>query len=440
MKRNNSFIRRIIQMGYDIIRPTRTRRQPTTILWTEDKILNRSFRKTAVATARECLRNGTLAGYALRKHLQFVSNFTFECKHPSKRIRNDITEFAADWLANIDDTERYDFSELADRVETCRVVDGDVLISYVGDGKIQVFEQSELQSPGGDSPQEYGKRWIQGVLVGENGRVLGYNIRRGSNDFFIPSDRAYLLGYFQYLNQYRGISPLASGINSFIDIYEATDYALSKAKLSQMVGLLTKHDKLSDVRAAKKIIEDDLICERRMVHEKIGSELLHLQMDSTDAAEFLTPDTPGGSFQEFITKAIHFALASLDIPYNFFDSSIANFYGNTMSTELFLDTIHKKQNSWIVLMNRLFKWTLADAVYDGKVSLFGTDFETVLKNCRFIGAHYPISELFKNVDGVAKAAELGLIDKAAAAAEFGIPYSEEQKASAAGKNNLNINI
>ena len=415
---------------YDAVVPSSRRRvQWTYIGQSEDNVLNRWRRRIGTEAVRDVLRFSAPANYALNKHLQFVANFVFQCDYADEEIRNRIKRWYKRWSMNADYTGRTSLNGLIRKIEMCRVVDGDVLVHYAGDGKLQICESNEIMTPFGEqdatnTPSELagGKpEWRQGVKLNRKGRVVGYNVRKQNDDHYLDADDAYLLGYFRYGNQYRGVSPILSGVNQFIDAYEATEYALAKAKVSQMVGLVTKREFDN---------EDDLSSHRENA-KKLGVNA-HVDLGLNDSMEFITPSTPSNEFQAFLDKVITVALSCIDMPFSFFDGTVSNYYGTKAAYELYVETVRQKQEDWIVLLNKILHRSMFDAFVNDEIDLGGHDLEAVLNDCEFIGARYPMWQMFNDIDGIAKAEALGFINKQTVGTSYGLNVIDEE----AGKKNL----
>ncbi|MBQ8285400.1 MAG: hypothetical protein IJZ10_03770, partial [Thermoguttaceae bacterium] len=63
----------------------------------EDRELTPEKRQALLSEARDQLRNFSLAGFALRKHLQFVSFYRFAAGTPDERFNADLTRRVERW-------------------------------------------------------------------------------------------------------------------------------------------------------------------------------------------------------------------------------------------------------------------------------------------------------------------------------------------------------
>jgi len=437
-------LKRVKQL-WDAILPNHYRKGVNigNILFSPDRQLTRTFRQIAGASVRECWQNSGVFNFALRKHLQFVASVTFSCNLKDDVLRDEVYRWYKYWSEHVDATRQCSLDELIVKAETARVIDGDVLVNYTPNGKIKLIESSFLRNPASFVEEQKKKEkervtndrdtggsggWEQGVKVNKWGRVQGYNIFINNKDYGLPADFNWLLSYTSFPNQYRGVSPFLPVVNRFIDETECIEYALKKAKISQLIGIVDKREFTEEIKDKQSVFT--------------GTDINYFMRGLQDSLEFMTPSTPSSEFQSFLQKVITIALSAVDIPYGFFDSSVATYYGNKESYELYIATVKQKQKPLLRILNNILEYAMTSAVTDGDLVIGNTPLNQVLQSCQFSGVHYPMWQLFSEVAGIGKATELGFISKRHIADMFGLNYNEElqDKGQEPKSDNVMVNV
>lgn len=351
--------------GYDASKTTNRRRAPASSLMSEDEMLDRNDRRVVVGSARDLRRNFAAARWALNKHLDFVVSHNFKSKSGDRDFDRRLERFV-EYLSrkeNFDVTGRHHRRRYFRMMEASRLIDGDMLnvrLLLDDKGYMQPVEGDRLRDPP-YSKLRPGERWVQGLRVGRRGEVLEYAVhsrRRESFDFErrVRADKARLFGYFDRFDQYRGISPMASAINTYAGLYEGLDYALAKAKVAQLFALAIFRDAEDGFNFDDGADDNTVAAADRGTYEVDFSKgPQFLDLDPGDRAEFLESETPGAATQEFWKNMIGLALKSCDIPYSFWDEAHTNFFGSKSALILYQKSAKEKQydireelNAWLV--------------------------------------------------------------------------------------------
>jgi capsid protein len=361
-------------LGYDATEAKNRRQAPSSILRSEDDELLAEKRRRLVSGVRDIQRNFAVAAWAIRKHLDFVSSFTFDAKTGIDGFDEDLEAFMESWQDQCDVAGRHPLPRLIRLSEARSVVDGDVLIVKLASGQIQAIEADRIKSQIGQGGPS--REWVHGVRVNPSGRALGYAIHRRWGDRLeyertVPAANAHLHAYYERIDQVRGISPIASGFNTLRDCYEGFDYALAKAKIAAMFGLVLYRDAIDAAApvTADSTDQDGPGCPKPGYEIDFGKGPVMLDLDPGDKAEFLENKTPPTEFQEFSRLMISVALKSIDIPYSFFDESFTNFFGSRAALMLYIKSAKTKQDNLRALLRGLTNWRLRLAVMDGDITL-----------------------------------------------------------------------
>jgi capsid protein len=406
---------------YDAVDSNPRRKSKMVVTMSEDRVLRYRDRQVLSTQTRDLLRNFAVAGFAVRKHLQYNSSFSLQCKTPDETLNRKIEGIIRRWgrRKNCHIAERHNFNSLMRLMETHIVLDGDVLAMWCRNGKLQIIEADRIRDPHREAPagdslpasrsasggESFG--WVNGVLTTPYGANTHYSIwkRMDFGNFeperIIRAENAWLLGDFSRNDQIRGVSPLAPAVVLFSQLHDSLDYALAKAKLSQLMGLVTKRQSLSpiglDVSEPGNGDGDDF---SRTVRESFGDGIAHLDMDLDDSVEMFESKNPSTEFQNFCEQVIRLAFASLDIPYSFLDGSKTNYYGSEGEFEQYIDDCRKRQEPKLEFLQELTERVLIHATANGELDdavRKGWTPETLADCCTWTGASIPVWRMLRYI-------------------------------------------
>lgn len=441
---------RLTFLSYDAVRPSPTRDPIHASGKSEDDELKAKERAELISGARDQLRNFTIAGFALRKHLQFCSYYRFYADTPRPEFNKALERRVAEWKRreNCDAAGRSGFEELITIIESQRATDGDVGILRLASGRLQVVEADRIKNPpdvGNSSPE-----WVQGVKLDATGRAEKYAIYRrtpaGQFEYerTVPARNFDLLTYRTRRDQVRGVSLFAPALRALGYLYNGLDFAQQKLKLEQMLGLVTKLNGGGNIAGTDGT---DPAAVASLVREKFGRDLLHLALQEGEDAHFMESNNPSANFQTFCELVIRLIFAAFDLPYSFFDGSKTNFYGSKGEFEQYLDTVEKKQAPTIAMLNEwLFDWLLPNWLLDPSDPLFqywpsGWRLSDLRGSIGWRGAGLPLWRLFEYVKETQAAINAGLVDPFALADSFGENFaSNVEKIGAARELAAQYNV
>jgi len=167
--------RTVGKWAYDAIASTNKRQSPNGVLRSEDAELNAGQRAKLQSAGRDLNRNFTLLGWAIRKHLDYVSTFTFQAKGPREEANQKIEKFVKKWSkpANFDIAARHGLDRFIRLSEESRLVDGDMLIAKLKSGHVQAIEGDRIRNPPGQNfDWQVNEKLLHGVVINEYGRAL----------------------------------------------------------------------------------------------------------------------------------------------------------------------------------------------------------------------------------------------------------------------------
>lgn len=368
--------------GYDAAKATTRRKAPDRRQQSEDKELDTADRAAVISAAREVRRNFAIAAWGIRKHLDYVATFAFRARTPDRTLNRTIEKWLDGWAdpSNFETTGRHSLYRWLRLAESSRTVDGDVLTVRYSDGLVGAVEADRIRTPIGPEPADGidPTRIIHGVHCDKSGRPTAYAVHaRGgaANSFtferWVKRNNAWLHGYFDRFDQYRGISPLAASVNTFRDVYEAMDYATAKAKVSQLFALVTFRDSASAAGLIEEEVAQDETADPDAPRYTVdfGAGPVHLDLDPGDRAEFLESKSPAMEFQQHMQAVIAAALKGLDIPYSFYAENFSNYSGSRQALLQYEQSADDKRRENRYLLDVLTRWRLGIAVADREIVL-----------------------------------------------------------------------
>lgn len=367
-------------LGYDAVESVGRRRHAAPTLKSEDLELDAARRRQMTAQTRDVLRNFAIASWAIRKHLDFVARFTFSSDTKSdfdEQLEALMREASQPGACEV--TGHMSAAQLVRTVEARAVSDGDCLLVKLGDGRVQLITGDRIRD-GGVIGSGVSNDIYHGVRINDVGAPQSFAIHRrlrwGGFAFEreVPAEHCLFHAYREGADQVRGITPFSAGLNAMQDVYEGFDYALQKAKISQLFGLVFYRDGVNQVEgleqteAAEEETEEEGGGARYEVDLRGGP--FKLELEGTDRAEWLESKTPSVETMELLKTMIGVALKSLDIPLCFYDEGLTNFFGQRAALILYLESCKtKRQNLRTNILDPWTRWKISQWVIEGRLVL-----------------------------------------------------------------------
>ena len=192
----------------------------------------------------------------------------------------------------------------------------------------------------------------------------------------VEASRVLHHAFWDRFDQVRGITPMAAGYTSLVDTYEGISYALLKAKVAQLFGMVVKRAGEDSAAPIAETVTAETSTETTDEDEQenhyevnFGDGPFYLELDPGDEAEFLENDSPSAGFKEFMVAVIGMALKSLDIPFCFYDEAWTNFFGSKAALALYLKSCKSKRDDNQDILRRLTYWRLKLFILDGLLEL-----------------------------------------------------------------------
>ena len=375
------------QSGYDATYGHGKRRAPSNRLRHEDRQLLPQARRRLVWSGRDLIRNYAVAAWAVRKHLDFVAEHSFHAKTEDTGLNNELEAFIAERSTKemFDVAGRHSLARYNRIVEARRTVDGDFFTHRLRDGTVAGIEGDRVRSdnaaygsmaagPDISETEAVSHGVVFSKRTGKARRYLVYERSAGSGFVFDRELQAQFVhhhAYFDRIDQYRGISPMSSAINTLVDTYESIDYAVARAKVAQIFGMTvyrTGTESAGILDGPHQDTDDDGEADSGYSVD-FGKGPVFLDLDPGDRAEFLENKTPAPEFQTFIETLIGITLKSLDLPFSFYNESFTNFNGSRAALILYLKSTQAKRRDVQAFLYEWTTWQLLRAFGTGELQL-----------------------------------------------------------------------
>lgn len=355
---------------YIAAEPNDRRRDPGTRIRSSDAILDETKRKRVIEGGRELWRNYSVAAWAIRKHLDYVSTFTFQAATENPKLNQELESLMKWWSRreNCDVARRHPMRRIIRLLELRRTIDGDVWPIKLVDGRLQIIEGDRVRNPERRDRVNIQdvESLIHGVRLGPGGEFKSIAVHKrhqsGRYEFEreVAARNFYHLGYFDGFDQVRGVSPLAAAIAHYQDAHEVSDYALAKAKVTQLFALAI----------TRQMADGDDYDEAGADYDvDFGKGPIQLDLDPGDEASFLESKHPSTEFQAFLTMTLQAALKSLDIPWSFYDEGYTNFFGSKAALIQYQLSAKAKRDDLKDFLDHITGWRIAKWVARGALTL-----------------------------------------------------------------------
>lgn len=376
--------------AYDAIKPNGRRKSPSPVIVREDVHLRTKQREAMSANAADLARNFSVASWMVRRHLDYVASFRFNCKTGDKVLDKIIETFISEQSRRerCDRGGRLNCEKMFRLVEARRVLDGDVGLLRLRNGNTQLVESDLIRNPSDPKQISDREEWENGVRIDAAGYQLAYSIsRRGKGgrgyewQRNIPRANFFLYGFFERdaANQTRGISPLTAALNDFRDVYEVRDYAKAKAKITKIFAAMitqkpgsTNLNELLPTESQNEVEAQNVAAadepEPRVIDLTKGPVIFSGE-EGEDDVKIIESGTDAADFAQQMQTELAICLKALDIPYSWFDESFTNYSGSRGSWLLYNRAAMDKRSDQIELRQEWVFWQVARGVADGELVL-----------------------------------------------------------------------
>lgn len=369
--------------GYHIAKDKHRRTAPKSTTQSEDKVLDVSDRKKAIATTRDATRNQTLLDWIINQYLDYTTSFHFQPLTGNDEL-NERLEFLTTMRGkarNWDVTRRHSRERWLRILARCALVDGDVGVHRLSSGHLQGIEGDRIAKPtskGYPADKPYNDWPItHGVHMSKSGKPLHYSVCRRDQtgytniaggtqlifDRMIDARYMDLAGYWDRFDQVRGTSPLWSAINHASDVYECLEYQLLKAKMHAMLGVFFKREGESpssstDFQYSDGASGEDPDADTEKYDVKFEGGGIKVEGQQGDSVDTFESKTPSNEFREFTTMEVRICMLALGIPFTFYDAKGSNYSAQKMDMGRWSKRIADQQLVWQQMLSAITRWDL----------------------------------------------------------------------------------
>ena len=132
--------------GYDAIKKTGNRKTLSTSNGSHEMQLSNSERKKAVANTRDLRRNMIIVSWAVRKHLDYISDFKYKSKTDDTVLKAYMENKVKEWskAKSFDQAGKVNLRKGLRLLESSRFLDGDVFSYKLRNGRLQFIEGDRI--------------------------------------------------------------------------------------------------------------------------------------------------------------------------------------------------------------------------------------------------------------------------------------------------------
>jgi capsid protein len=372
-----------VRAGYDATDSGKEkRRAPRSTIRFEDVEANSSQRKQLQATVADQRRNFAIIQWMIDSHLDYVASFRFQSRAKDRGFGKAMEERMHDWslARNCHLARRHGLGKLVRLVEALRVVDGDCLVNRTAEGRLQIIEGNRIASPSYAMTEGWPANVVHGVEYDPvTMEALRYAVctRRNLGDMlefagWVPAKFADMPGYYWREDQIRGISPLASAINTAQDLYETLDFTTQKTKLHALLGVFFKRAAVADMGgdlATQDADTGDTPTGDTGAYKVPVKGLLKIEGEPGDDVEMLESRTPSSEFQSFTESLVRIVMSALGIPYSFYDPRGVSYSAGRLDLIRYQLAVDQKREDLVGVLNNIARWKFAYWVRSGALTL-----------------------------------------------------------------------
>ena len=368
---------------YDALKGAGKRKQAPPANYREDQFTRGEKHRRLQGSAADLARNLSLAMWMVRRHLDYVSQFEYKSRTGIDELDEQLKQLMirSNRRHNADVARKFTREKLFRLAECRRVLDGDTLLVKLNSGRLQGIQADLIRDP--DDPMK-SEDWISGVRIDRFGspRQFGVYSRKGylGKEFTrsIDARNTIFYGFFDRYaqDQVRGVSPLVSALNPLRDVYENFNYALMKAKVSQLFALAFERDSTEapfpgdeEYGMGGTDPDGDHVQEPKGFQAFMKSDTRYVDLSPGEKVQIIESKQPSNEFQSFTNLVIQVALKALDIPYSFYDESFTNFFGSRSAWLHYERSCKDKRDDQIEMRREYTVWKYQEWIRDGLLSL-----------------------------------------------------------------------
>jgi capsid protein len=380
--------------------------------------------------AEDMERNFAPAKMLNRKFAMYVTPTSYNAATGDQGLDKEIEEYLEEEaFPNCDVTGRYGFFQMLEfGVMGCNR-GGDYGWAFQRPGAAEGMSEDELallplkiqavepDRIGGIYQNVVSNDYVSGLNIGEQGQIDSFRVFHRSmttntydNPIDVPASDFVHLTDPMRIDQYRGVSILATAIQNLRDIYEGIDFAKGKMKLASALTVFTNSTGALAGSGAMDPYATNLFegsgGAGGLQQDINFGQINHLQ-DGTDI-KFPSSTSPSSEEQWLITQLLKFVAMSYDLPYSFaLDAAALGGVSSRLESEMAKATFERFQKVLAPHANRMKNAFLYDAIAKG---VFPASKFSVIHKGRWGYRRHPQPDLGKEASAAVNLYEHGLLD------------------------------
>ncbi len=353
-----------VALGYDHVEDIGQRRMSRPSHKSEDNELQPWQRTQMTSSARDLSRNFAAARFAVNTHVAATTNMEVQFRTADAGLNQEIENLLNWWFlpSNFDISGRWGFKPFIRLLEERALLDGDCGVLKLGGdypGKLQAVEGDRIFSDCGGTTTDLSK-FIHGVEVDPaTSAPKNYCICKREYDGMtferiVSAQWLELYGYFNRFDSRRGITPFSCALSPLQDSHEASKFALSKMKLSSILGFTISRKMVQDYTEATT--GEGTRGPKYKINMNRGVFVQELapgeEMNSIESNQ------PSMEFQQYWDKMISLSLKSLMIPFGFYQPGVSNYAELRVHSLQWLEYVKMRRDVLKQTLNNLLVWRL----------------------------------------------------------------------------------
>jgi capsid protein len=336
--------------------------------------------------AEDMERNFAPAKMLNRKHAMYTAPISYHAQSGDPKLDNEVEEYLNEEVfPNCDVTGRYDFYKMMEfGIMGCNR-GGDYGWAFQRPGvefgipideasklplKIQAIEPDRI---GGIYQNVVSNDYVSGCIIGEYGNIEAFRVFHRSmttsvydNPVDIPASQFVHFTDPMRIDQYRGVSILATAIQNLRDLYEMIDFVKGKAKLASALTVFTNSNGAVAQGGAMDAYATNLFPggSGGLQQDIQFGQINHLA-GGTDI-KFPASNSPSSEEQALMQLMLKFVAMSYNLPYSFaLDASALGGVSSRLESEMAKAEFERSQRVFAPHAHRIKNAFLIDAIGKG---------------------------------------------------------------------------
>ena len=378
--------------------------------------------------AEDMERNFAPAKMLNRKFASYVTPNSYHAQTGDTGLDKEIEEYLIeDAFLNCDITRRYDFYRMLEFAVLGCNRGGDYGFAFQRPGSHPDMSEDELvQLPfriqaiepdriGGIYQNVVSNDYVSGLNIGEHGQIDSFRVFHRSmttntydNPIDVPAADFVHLTDPMRIDQYRGVSILATAIQNLRDLYEMIDFVKGKAKLASALTVFTNSNGALAGSSAMDAYATNLFPgDATGLQQDIQFGQINHLAAGTDI-KFPASSSPSSEEQWLMTQLLKFVAMSYDLPYSFaLDASALGGVSSRLESEMAKATFERFQLVLAPHANRIKNAMLFDATAKG---IFPASKLSIIHRGRWGYRPHPQPDLGREASAAVNLYQNGLLD------------------------------